>query len=136
MDSFDTDEIDLNKTYEEFLAKISKHKYGLANYPHLDGLKNRISELEEELDVETADDVWTFEEGIEEEDALSEIIFTLTPFQKSVYDAIYGKASFDEIKQKLIRYKSKNFDEKISRNLNELIEMDLIEKRENYYIRR
>ena len=136
LDSFDTDEIDLSKAYEEFLAKISKHKYGLANYPHLDGLKNRISELEEELDVETADDVWTFEEGIEEEDALSEIIFTLTPFQKSVYDAIDGKASFDEIKQKLIRYKSKNFDEKISRNLNELIEMDLIEKRENYYIRR
>lgn len=136
LDSFNTYDIDLNKTYEEFLTKISKHKYGLANYPHLDGLKNRIPELEDELDVESADDFWTFEEGIEEKDTLSEIIFTLSPFQKSVYDAIDSKAGFDEIKQKLIRYKSKNFDEKISRNLDELIEMDLIEKSDNYYIRR
>jgi site-specific recombinase XerD len=57
-------DIDLEKTYEEFLAKISKHKYGLANYPHLDRLKNRISELEEELNVKAAADVWIFSEGI------------------------------------------------------------------------
>ena len=37
------------------------------------------------------------------ENPLDEIIFTLTPFQQSVYDAIDGETSFDDIKRKLIR---------------------------------
>ena len=135
LDSFDDSDIDLEKTYEEFLAKISKHKYGLANYPHLDRLKNRISELEEELNVKAADDVWIFGEGIEEEDALTDIIFTLAPFEKSVYDAIGSRATADEIKRKLIRFKTKNFDEKIGRNLDVLIEKGLIKKVGEYYIK-
>ena len=135
LDSFDDLDIDLEKTYEEFLAKISKHKYRLANYPHLDRLKNRISELEEELNVKAADDVWIFGEGIEEEDALTDIIFTLSPFEKSVYDAIGSRATADEIKRKLIRFKTKNFDEKIGRNLDVLIEKGLIKKVGEYYIK-
>lgn len=135
LDSFESRDIDLDKAYEEFLSMISKHKYGLANYPHLDRLKNKISELEDELNVKAADDVWIFGEGIEEEDALSDIIFTLAPFEKSVYDAIDSKATFDEIKQKLIRFKTKNFEEKISRNLDELIDKDLIRKEGDYYIK-
>jgi len=133
LDSFETSEIDLDKTYEEFLVKVSKHKYGLANYPHLDGLKDRIGELEDELNVKAHDDVWKFGEEISENDALSDIIFTLTPFQKSVYDAIDDEASLDEIKQKLIRFRSGNFEEKIKRNLDELIEKDLIGKDEKYF---
>lgn len=133
LDSFKTPEIDLEKTYEEFIVKIKKHKYGLASYPHLDRLKNSIKELEEELNVDAKDDVWIFEDGLEKSDALSEIIFTLTPFQKSVYDAIDGKVTFDEIKQKLIRFRSKNFEEKVSRNLNELIDKGLVKKDGDYY---
>jgi hypothetical protein len=135
LDSFDSADIDLNKIYEEFLARISKHKYGLANYPHLDRLKNRISELEEELNVKATDDVWIFSEGIEEEDALTDIIFTLAPFEKSVYDAIGSRATADEIKRKLIRFKTKNFDEKIGRNLDVLIEKGLIKKAGDHYIK-
>lgn len=135
LDSFDTAEIDLKKTYEEFLSKISKHKYGLANYPHLDRLKNKIEVLEDELDVKASDDVWIFGGDIEAKDALTDIIFTLTPFEKSVYDAIATKATFDEIKQKLARYKSKNFDEKITRNLDSLIEKDMIKKEGDYFVK-
>ena len=134
LDSFENDDIDLNRSYEEFLVKISKHKYGLANYPHLDRLKNKISELEEQLNVTAKDDVWVFEESIEEKDALNEIIFTLTPFQKSVYDAIDGKTTFNEIKHKLIRFNSGNFEVKIDNNLNDLIEKGLVEKIGEYYI--
>ena len=36
--------------------------------------------------------------------------------------------SFDEIKRSLIRYKSKNFENKIQRNIDELIELNLIER--------
>jgi len=135
LDSFDTAEIDLDKTYEEFLSRISKHKYGLANYPHLDRLKNKIDVLEYELNVKATDDFWMFGEGIEAEDTLSDIIFTLTPFEKSVYDAIGAKATFDEIKQKLARYRSKNFDEKINRNLDSLISKGMIKKEGDFYIK-
>ena len=135
LDSFDTADIDLEKTYEDFLSRISKHKYGLANYPHLDRLKNKISELEDELNVKAIDDVWIFGEGIEQEDALSDIIFTLSPFEKSVYDAIDTKATFNEIKQKLVRYKTKNFEDKINKNLDELIGKELIEKDGEYYLK-
>ena len=134
LDSFESDDIDLNKVYEEFLAKISKHKYGLDNFPHLDSLKNKIHELEEELNVKAHDDVWMFGDAMDEKDALSEIIFNLTPFQKSIYDAIGKKATFDEIKQKLIRFNSGNFEEKINNNLEELIEKYLIKKDGDYYI--
>lgn len=131
LDSFETSDIDLNKTYEEFLGKVSKHKYGLADYPHLDGLKDRISELEDELNVKAHDNVWNF--SGEKSEALTEIIFTLSPFQKSVYDTIDDKATLDEIKQKLIRFKSGNFEEKIQRNLDELIGKDLIVQDGKYF---
>lgn len=133
LDSFKTPQIDLDKTYEEFLVKVKKHKYGLADYPHLDRLKNSIRQLEDDLNITATDDMWIFEEGLEESDALSEIIFTLTPFQKSVYDAIDGRITFDEIKQKLIRFKSGNFEEKINRNLNDLIDKDLVKKDGDYF---
>ena len=135
LDSFDTAEIDLDKTYEEFLSRISKHKYGLANYPHLDRLKNKIDVLEDELNVKATDDFWMFGGEIEAEDALTDIIFSLTPFEKIVYDEIDKKATFEEIKQKLARYRSKNFDEKINRNLDSLISKGMIKKEGDFYIK-
>ena len=133
LDSFDSSDIDLNKAYEEFLAKISKHKHGLAHYPHLDLLKNHISDLEEELGVKTRDENWNLENI--NDNALNDIVFNLTPFQQSVYDAIDGETTFEEIKRKLIRYKSKNFEDKVSKNINSLIEMKLIEKQGDVYIK-
>ena len=131
LDSFDNPDINLNEVHEEFLAKISKHKYGLSSYPHLDLLKNQIPRLEKEFDVRTKDETWNFEDL--EEDPLNEIIFTLTPFQKSVYDAIDEKATFDEIKKSLIRYRSKNFEGKINKNLDELIDLKVIKKEGDSY---
>ena len=133
LDSFDSSDIDLNKAYEEFLAKISKHKHGLAHYPHLDLLKNHISDLEEELGVKTHDENWNLENI--NDNALNDIVFNLTPFQQSVYDAIDGEATFEEIKRKLIRYKSKNFEDKVSKNINSLIDMKLVEKQGDVYIK-
>lgn len=126
--SFDDDNIDLNKVYGEFLAKISKHKYGLASYPHLDLLKDSIEDLEAEFGTKPTDDVWSFSNISNEKSALSEIIFTLTPFEKSVYDAIGDETTFDEIKRALIRYRSKNFENKININLESLIEKGLVER--------
>lgn len=131
--SSENDNIDLNRVHEEFLARISKHKYGLASDPHLDLLKDRIDELEERFNVKTQDENWNFENTVES--PLDELIFTLTPFQKSVYDAIDGEATFDDVKRKLIRYKSKNFESKIEKNLNQLIDMKLIEKSDEVYIK-
>lgn len=127
--TFNTPEIDLDKVHVEFLSKISKHKYGLADYPHLDLLKDRIPELELKYNVKTTDGVWSFGEDISS--PLKDIIFNLTPFQQSVYDSISNKTTLDEIKKKLIRYKSKNFEKKIDKNLNDLIERGLVEKEED-----
>lgn len=133
LDSFYSKNIDLKKCYEEFLAKISKHKYGLVSYPHLDLLKDKIVQLEGELNVKVKDDYWDFGNVTGKAQALDEIIFTLTPFQKSIYDAIVDSSTFEDIKKAMIRYKSKNFDEKIDKNLGELIEMNLVVKDGNYY---
>lgn len=132
IDSYDSKEdIDLNASYEKFLAKVSKHKFGLASHPHLDMLKGIIPDLERQFDVKTKDEVWSFEGA---SSPLNDIIFNLTPFQQSVYDAIGSDTSLDEIKKSLIRYKSGNFDKKILKNIDDLIELDLIEKvNENHY---
>lgn len=126
IDSYDSkEEVNLNDSYEKFLAQISKHKFGLADHPHLDLLKDSIPDLERQFDVKTKDDVWSFEGA---SSPLDDIIFNLTPFQQSVYDAVGSNTSLDEIKKSLIRYRSKNFDKKILKNIDDLIEMNLIEK--------
>ena len=128
LDASITQNINLKEVYGEFLAKISKHKYGLADYPHLDLLKDRIPELEDRFHVKTKDKNWSFDNVNENESILSQVIFNLTPFQQSVYDSIDSNTSFDEIKRSLIRYRSKNFENKIQRNIDELIELNLIER--------
>jgi hypothetical protein len=131
LDSFDTSEIDINKVLEEFLAKISKHRHGLAHYPHLDLLKDSIDDLENEFNVTARDENWNLNDI--KKDPLSDIVFNMTPFQQSVYDAIDGETDIDEIKRKLIRYKSKNFEDKICKNLKSLIDMNLVEKQGDVY---
>lgn len=127
------DEIDLKKVYEEFLAEISKHKYGLSNCPHLDRLKDRIPELEERFQVKTKDKNWSFENIREDESILNQLVFNLTPFQHSVLNSIDEGTSFEDIKKSLIRFNSKNFDSKISRNLEELMKLKLIKKTGEVY---
>ncbi|MBE6509247.1 MAG: hypothetical protein E7Z77_07535 [Methanobrevibacter sp.] len=134
IDSYDSkDDVNLSESYEKFLAEISKHKFGLANHPHLDLLKDSIPDLEMQFNVKTKDDVWSFEGA---SSPLDDIIFNLTPFQQSVYDAIGSSTSLDEIKRSLIRYKSKNFDKKILRNIDDLIEMNLIEKMDDEHYKK
>lgn len=122
------EEIDFEKSYEDFLAKISKHKYGLSSHPHLDLLKDNIPELEKRFQVSAKDKNWSFENIDDTKSVLSQVVFNMTPFQKSVYDAITDDTSLEEIEVSLIRYKSKNFTKKISKNIDELIELNLIEK--------
>lgn len=129
LDSFDLkDDIGLDNVYESFLAKISKHKYGFSNYPHLDLLKDMIPELEERFKVSTKDDVWSFEGISDDNSVLNHVIFNLTPFQKSVYDVIDEESSVEDIEKSLSRFKSKNFNKKILKNIDELMELDLVEK--------
>lgn len=133
LDSFNTPNIDFKKVYGEFLSKIYKHKYGLASYPHLEPLVGHIDELESEFGIGANDENWSFDNV--DENALNQIIFNLTPFQQSVFDAIEGKSTFEDIKKKLIRYRSKNFENKINKNLDELCDLNLIEKQDDYYIK-
>ena len=129
IDTFNTPEINLSEVYSEFLLKISKHKYGLADYPHLSHLTDKIPELEAKFGVKVRDDMWSFDEDVSS--PLNDIIFALTPFQQSVFDAIGENTSVGAIEHKLIRYKSGNFTKKIERNIAELIELDLIREVEN-----
>ena len=128
IDSSRINNFDLDRSCAEFLAKISKQKYGMANYPHLDPLKDSIEDLESEFGVKASDKYWSFSNIDDDKSALNDIIFNLTPFEQSVYDAIGGKTSFDEIKRALIRYRSKNFDDKISKQLDVLIDKGLVER--------
>lgn len=129
LDSFDSKaEIDLDRVHEEFLAKISKHKYGLATYHHLDLLTDKIDELEVGFGVKTKDEYWSLKNLSDPSSALNDIVFNMTPFQKTIYDVISSKTTIDEIEQVLIRYKTKNFRQKIIRNLDELVELKLVEK--------
>lgn len=125
-DDFESAQKNIKNCQKNFLNKIYKHKNGLAEYPHLDRLTGHLSELEGIFQVKTSDGTWQFKSDVE--DPLKDIIFNMTPWQKLVYDAAEDTFMIDDVKDKLKRYKSKNFDEKINRNLDELVEMKLIEK--------
>lgn len=123
------DEINLEKSYEKFLAKISKHKYGLASHPYLDELKEQIPELEEKFNVRSCDEVWNFDNVT---DPLNDIIFNLTPFQKLVYDSI-DNSTVEDVEKSLQRFHSRNFTAKIQKNLDELMDLKLISKNNDRY---
>ena len=89
---------------------------------------NEISNLEDLWQVSAGDENWSFENVTDPLD----IIFTMAPFQKAVYDAV-DSSTFDEIKKSLARYRSKNFDVKIQKNLDELVELGLIKRSQDYY---
>ena len=124
-------DIDLDKIHAEFLNKITKHKLGLAEHPYLDELTDRIPELEERCNTKAQDGTWDFKNT---QDPLNDIIFNLTPFQKSVYDAV-DDSTVEDIEKALIRFRSGNFTRKIQKNLDELIEKGLICKNQNHYIK-
>ena len=116
-------EKNLENAKSEFLNKIFKHKNGLANYPHLDILTDRIDELENDFQIKTQDDFWNIGDV---ENPLEDIIFNLTPWQKIIYDNAGDEFTFQQLKVKLKRYESKNFVKKIQRYLDELQELNLI----------
>lgn len=127
-----TKDIDLNEVHRDFLNRIAKHKLGLSSHPHLDELKDEIPDLEKRFETKAEDDVWDFRDT---QDPLNDIIFSLTPFQKSVYDAV-DNSTIEEIEKSLIRFKSKNFTQKIQKNLDELEAKGLICKNQNRYKKR
>jgi hypothetical protein len=124
-------DIDLDKIHAEFLNRIAKHKLGLAEHPYLDELTDRIPELERKFNTKAQDGTWDFKNT---QDPLNDIIFNLTPFQKSVYDAV-DDSTVEDIEKALIRFRSGNFTQKIQKNLDELIEKGLICKNQNHYIK-
>ena len=124
-------DIDLDLIRAEFLNRITKHKLGLAEHPYLDELTDRIPELEERFNTKARDGTWDFKNT---QDPLNDIIFNLTPFQQSVYDAV-DDSTVEDIEKALIRFKSGNFTKKIQKNLDELTEKGLICKNQNHYIK-
>jgi hypothetical protein len=130
LDTFKSiDDADVGRCRREFLSRISKHRFGLASYPHLDELAGMIPELEDRWAIKAEDENWSFDNAV---DALTDIIFKMTPWQKIVYDAV-DHSTFEDIRKALARYRSGNFDEKIQRNLDELVEMGVIVKRQDCY---
>lgn len=131
-ENFEDAQNNLKNCQKEFLNKIYKQKNGLSHHPHLDVLTNHIEELEGEFQLKTSDDVWDFKEDVE--NPLNDIIFNLTPWQKTIYDAADETFTIDNLVEKLKRYKTKNFDKKVERYLHELVELNLVEKidDENY----
>ena len=88
-------EKNLENAKSEFLNKIFKHKNGLANYPHLDILTDRIDELENDFQLKTQDDFWNIGDV---ENPLEDIIFNLTPWQKITYDNAGDEFTFQQLK--------------------------------------
>lgn len=124
-------DIDLNQIHAEFLNRITKHKLGLAQCPYLDELTDKIPDLENRFNTKASDEMWDFKNT---RDPLNDIIFGLTPFQKSVYDAV-DNSTIEDIEKALVRFKSGNFKRKIQKNLDELEEKGLISKNQNHYIK-
>jgi len=124
-------DIDLDQIHTEFLNKITKHKLGLAEHPYLDELTGKIPELEERFATKASDEMWDFKNT---QNPLNDIIFSLTPFQKSVYDAVEN-STIEDIEKALVRFKSGNFTRKIQKNLDELEDKGLISKNQNHYIK-
>ena len=65
---------------------------------------------------------------------MEDIIFTLTPFQKRVDDAV-DNSTVENIEKALVRFRSGNFTQKIRKNLDELENQGLITKNQNHYIK-
>lgn len=116
------DEIDLEKSYLNFLDKIQKHAERLEIHLELDELTHKIPELEESFNVKPKNN------------NINEILFQLTPFQKAVYDNIDNN-TFEDIEKRLNRFRTKNFQNKIHKNLDDLIQMNLITKNGDYYMK-
>lgn len=127
----DENDINLDEVHGEFLNRLTKHKLGLSQCPHLEELKDCIPELEERFNTKAQDDVWDFKST---QNPLNDIIFSLTPFQKSVYDAV-DDSTVEDIEKSLVRFRSGNFTQKIQKNLNELEKKGLIAKNQNHYIK-
>lgn len=108
-------------SYKEFISKIYKNKHGLARYSHLDAFK------EIDFDIAVDDENWDLEK-LENGENPKDLIFNLTPWQKIILDNIKTDSfTFDDLIMWLKRYKSKNFENKVRKYLDELIKLNFIE---------
>ena len=117
--------IDLEKSRMKFLNKILKHNLGLSNHEYIHELTDKIEYLEDKFKLKVNDSNWKLHQS---ENPLNDIIFNLTPWQKIVLDVIGEETSFEDIKKSLSGYTSKNFDKKVKKHLDELIELGLVSK--------
>lgn len=136
-DTYDNASKNIKNSQKEFINKIYKHKHGLSNYLYLDDLTGHVDELKEKYGISDIDEVWNLDNIDDSSDVLGDVIFNLTPWQKIIYDNMGdGEITFDELKVRLKRYESKNFDDKIIKYLNELIDLKLARKlHDDVYIR-
>ena len=119
-----------HEAYNEFVIKIYKNKKRLASYPHLDCFRDIADELYSEIEDDGSIlNVISNYEG----NNLSEVLFNLTPWQKLIYDGINDEITFDKLLDNLKGYKSKNFEKKVDKYLNELIDLNLIKKENGVY---
>ena len=112
-----------DKSLNDFISKIYKNKHGLANYPHLDAFKDI------EFDQNVVDENWDLNELSSK--SAKDLIFNLSPWQKIIYDSTGEVFTFDEVKMSLKRFKSRNFEKKIQKHLDELMELGIIADRGN-----
>lgn len=133
--------LNYTKSLKEFVIKIYLHKYGFEKNFYVHELMDVAEDLFLEVDELTNEDSWLIDrlpeiyepktiENSEEVDIDLNLINTLTLWQKKIFDVVNKFDdeifSFDELKRHLLKFKSKNFDNKIRKYLGELIDLKLI----------
>lgn len=133
--------LNYKKSLKEFVIKVFLHKYGFEKNFYVHELMDVAEDLFLEVDELTNEDSWLIDrlpeiyepktiEKSEEVDIDLNLINTLTLWQKKIFDEVnkFGDEifTFDELKSHLLRFKSKNFDNKIRKYLGELIDLKLI----------
>jgi hypothetical protein len=133
--------LNYTKSLKEFVIKIYLHKYGFEKNSYLHELIGVAEDLFLEVDELTNEDSWLIDrlpeiyepktiEQSEEANIDLNLIKNLTLWQKKIFDEINKFDdeifSFDELRRHLLRFKSKNFDNKVRKYLGELIDLKLI----------
>ena len=138
-DTFEEARDNATECYKDCLANIFKYKNGIEVHDDLNHLKWQFDQLYDEFDRTVEDnEFWLIDRlpKIEEPSKAKkskytlESLYGLTPWQKIIRDEIRkldkSVFTFDELKNSLLRYKTKNFDKKVRKHLDELIDLDLV----------
>ena len=138
-DTFEEAEDNIYECYKDFLANIFKHKNGIETHEDLNFLIWQFDQLYLEFDQTVKDDeFWLIDRLPKLEQSPKpkkskysfDSLYGLTPWQKTMRDEIRKLEkdifTFDELKDSLSRYKTKNFDMKVRKHLNELVDLGLV----------